>query len=74
MAIQISNRLTIIEIARRLHIGKMAVYEMLEKGILPGIRVGRRWIVTRQAYEQWERTCGQPLNGNALDCADHAHI
>jgi hypothetical protein len=31
---------------------------MLEQGILPGIRLGRRWIITRHAYEQWERTCG----------------
>jgi hypothetical protein len=34
------------------------VYGMLEQGILPGIRLGRRWIITRHAYEQWERTCG----------------
>ena len=74
MTVSTSNRLTIMEIARRLHIGKMAVYKMLENGVLPGIRVGHRWIVTRQAYEQWERTCGRTLNGNALDCADHAHI
>ena len=53
-----STRMSIPEIARRLDIGRMAVYEMLEKGILPGIRLGRRWIVTRHAYEQWERTCG----------------
>jgi len=52
------NRVSIAEITKRLAIGKMAAYEMLEKGILPGIRLGRRWIVTRQAYEQWERTCG----------------
>jgi excisionase family DNA binding protein len=53
-----SNRLSVREIARRLAVGKMAVYGMLENGILPGIRIGRRWIVTKQAYEQWERTCG----------------
>jgi excisionase family DNA binding protein len=52
------TRLPIADIAKRLAVGKMAVYEMLEKGILPGIRLGRRWIVTRQAFEQWERTCG----------------
>jgi hypothetical protein len=33
---------------------------MLEQGLLPGIRLGRRWIVTRHSYEQWERTCGMP--------------
>ena len=52
------NRLTVIEIAERLAIGKMAVYRMLEDGIIPAIRLGKRWIVTRCAYEEWERTCG----------------
>ena len=52
------GRMTVPEIARRLDMGRVAVYEMLERGILPGIRLGRRWIVTRHAYEHWERTCG----------------
>ncbi len=51
-------RMSIDEIADRLSIGERAVYSMLERGILPGIRVGKRWIVTRHAYEQWERMCG----------------
>jgi excisionase family DNA binding protein len=52
------NRMAIPEIAQRLGIGRLAVYAMLERGIIPGIRLGRRWIVTQPAYEQWERTCG----------------
>jgi excisionase family DNA binding protein len=52
------NRMTVEEIAGRLDVGRLAVYNMLERGIVPGIRLGRRWIVTRHAYEQWERTCG----------------
>jgi hypothetical protein len=32
----------------------------LEKGIIPGLRLGRRWIITRQAYLTWESTCGFP--------------
>ena len=51
-------RMSVPEIARRLAIGRLAVYSMLERGILPGIRLGRRWIVTRHAFECWERTCG----------------
>jgi excisionase family DNA binding protein len=50
--------MSVPEIARRLGIGRLAIYAMLEQGILPGIRLGRRWIITRHAYEQWERTCG----------------
>jgi excisionase family DNA binding protein len=46
------------EIAWRLGIGRLAVYDMLGHGVLPGIRVGRKWIITRHAYEAWERTCG----------------
>ena len=52
------SRISVEEIARELDIGRMAVYTMLEEGILPGVRVGRRWIVTRCAYRLWERTCG----------------
>jgi excisionase family DNA binding protein len=53
-------RITVDEIARRLDIGRLAVYTMLEQGIIPAIRLGRRWIVTRHAFENWERTCGMP--------------
>ena len=55
---QPSARITIPEIAQRLAIGRLAVYSMLERGIIPGIRLGKRWIVTRHAYEAWERTAG----------------
>ena len=53
-----SSRISVLEIARRLNIGRMAVYSMLEQGIVPGVRLGRRWIITRDAYLTWERTCG----------------
>ena len=56
---QLSTRLSVPEIARRLNVGRLAVYGMLERGLLPGIRLGRRWLVTRYAFERWERTCGE---------------
>ena len=56
-----SSRISVPEIAQRLDVGRLAVYSMLEQGIMPGIRLGRRWIITRHAYEQWERTCGTPV-------------
>jgi excisionase family DNA binding protein len=62
-------RLTVEQIAKRLQIGRPAVYAMLEQGVLPGIRIGRRWLITRHAYEAWERTCGtanRPENGLGL--------
>lgn len=52
------GRISVLEIAKRLRIGRLAVYSMLEQGIIPGLRIGRRWIVTRRAYVTWESTCG----------------
>jgi excisionase family DNA binding protein len=54
----VGSRISVPEIAQRLNIGRQAVYSMLERGIIPGVRLGRRWIITRHAYEQWERSCG----------------
>ena len=56
----VSSRISVLEIARRLNIGRLAVYSMLEQGIIPGLRLGRRRIITRQAYLTWESTCGLP--------------
>lgn len=53
-----SGRIAVPEIARRLGVGRLTVYAMLDQGILPGVRLGRRWIVTRRAFGEWERTCG----------------
>ena len=53
-----STRISVLEIAGRLNLGRMSVYLMLEQGIIPGIRLGRRWIITRHAYLAWERGCG----------------
>lgn len=55
-----SSRISVLEIAKRLNIGRLTVYSMLEQGIIPGLRLGRRWIVTRQPYLTWENTCGLP--------------
>ena len=55
-----SSRMSIPEIASRLSIGRIAVYTMLEQGIIPAVRLGRRWIITRYAFESWERNCGRP--------------
>jgi excisionase family DNA binding protein len=53
------GRITVAEIAKRLAIGRAAVYALLERQIIPAIRLGRRWIITRRAYERWEERCGR---------------
>jgi excisionase family DNA binding protein len=62
------------EIAQRLDLGRLAVYAMLEQGIIPGIRLGRRWIITRHAYEQWERTCGVASGGAGLSAPQEVMV
>jgi len=53
-----SGRMLEPEVARRLDIGRLAVYAMLEQGILPR-NTGRSAVDHYpHAYEQWERTCG----------------
>jgi excisionase family DNA binding protein len=59
-----SSRISVLEIARRLNLGRMAVYSMLEQGIIPGVRLGRRWIITRHAY--WPGSAPAAF-GRALD-------
>ena len=61
-----NSRITVEEIARRLGVGRQTVYKMLKQRSLPGIRVGRLWIITRHAYETWERTCGM-RGGSGLE-------
>ena len=61
------QRLTVDQIAKDLRIGRSKVYEMLEARIIPNIRVGRTWIVTRNAYDLWKRNCGTaPANRMSL--------
>ena len=53
-----SDRMTVQEIATRLAVGRATVYVMLESGVIPAIRIGKCWLVTRYAFEKWARSCG----------------
>jgi excisionase family DNA binding protein len=58
-----AGRITVGEVSRRLNLGRLSIYKMLNDGSLPGIRLGRRWIITRHAFEAWERACGMRYCG-----------
>lgn len=53
------GRISVHEIAKRLSLGRIAVYRMLTHRLIPAIRLGKRWVVTRHAFEDWERNCGK---------------
>lgn len=46
------------EICQRLHLAPLTVYARFENDTIPSLHPGRNWIISRRAYEQWERTFG----------------
>lgn len=50
--------ITIPEIAERLDVCEETVYELCKRHVIPSIRPGRRFIISRAAYEKWEATIG----------------
>ena len=51
--------ITVPEIADRLDVCEETVYALLKVQKIPNIRHGRRFIISRAAYEQWEAHIGQ---------------
>jgi len=52
------------EISERLGICEDTVYAMLKDGAIPNIRYGRRFIISRAAYERWESAIGETRNNS----------
>jgi len=45
--------LTVQEVARYLRVHTMTVYRMIQRGDLPGVRVGRGWRFKRDQLDRW---------------------
>lgn len=54
-----SARIQVPEICRRLDVSEKAVYALLEAHIIPALRLRKRWIIGRHAYEEWEANIGR---------------
>lgn len=48
-----SDVLTVAETARLLRLSVNTTYAYLADGVIPGQRVGRRWIVSRARLDAW---------------------
>ena len=57
--------ITVREISDRLGICEETVYDMLRDQAIPNIRYGRRFIISRVAYERWEATIGESIAPSA---------
>ncbi|MCZ2156285.1 MAG: helix-turn-helix domain-containing protein [Bryobacterales bacterium] len=51
--------ISVSEISERLGICEETVYDMVRKHVIPNIRHGHRFIISRAAYERWEATIGE---------------
>jgi excisionase family DNA binding protein len=51
--------ITIPEIADRLDVCEETVYDLCKRHVIPSIRPGRRFIISRAAFEKWEATIGE---------------
>jgi len=51
--------ITVPEISERLGICEETIYEMLRDRKIPNIRYGRRFIISRAAFERWESKIGE---------------
>jgi excisionase family DNA binding protein len=58
------STITVGEISHRLGICPETVYAMLKSKEIPSLRPFRRFIISRQAYLQWEASIGR---GNVSD-------
>ena|SRR5579871_1784704 len=56
---QSHTTITIPEIADRLDVCEETVYDLCKRHVIPSIRPGRRFIISRAAYEKWETTIGE---------------
>ena len=60
------SRITIEEICEDLGLGRERVTAMLKAKIIPNVKLGRTWLVTKFAYENWKRTCGEASARNKV--------
>lgn len=56
---QMRTTLTVPEIAERLGVCEPKVYQMLADGTIPHLRHGRKYIISRAAFERWEQSLGE---------------
>jgi|TARA_R100000329_G_scaffold68315_4_gene59904 excisionase family DNA binding protein len=50
--------LQVKEVSKILSLGINQTYKACERGEIPSIRMGHRWVIPSKAFFQWLETCG----------------
>lgn len=60
--------LTVAEAARRLSLGRATAYQMVQRGELPVVRIGRAVRIPARALEEWvaAHTLGGKFDGSSV--------
>jgi excisionase family DNA binding protein len=56
----VRTTITVPEMAQRIGVCEPKVRALLRDGVIPNIRHGRLYIVSRYAFERWEQSIGVP--------------
>ena len=48
------------EMSKIMGVGRDLTYDMLERNIIPNVRPGKRFIVSRHAFDAWWKSAGMP--------------
>lgn len=59
------DTITVKEAAQRLGIGINQAYEACERGELPNVRLGKRWLIPRVAFEAWLVGCADAMRNKS---------
>jgi excisionase family DNA binding protein len=51
--------------ARQFGIGESAFYRFLREKKIPSIKIGRRYVVPRESFMSWYRSCGGQTEGGS---------
>lgn len=50
--------MTVLEVCKEVGRSRPFVTKLLNKKVIPNVKVGRSYIITRHAFAEWQRTCG----------------
>ena len=53
------TRMTVPEVAAYLGVGRTTVQRMLRAGTIPNVRVGKLFLISREAFERWWAAAGK---------------